>query len=106
MEPAKAVSVELIGTLPIAFRLCELSRMPDFTQLREQMIERQIAARGINDPHILAAFHAVPRHVFVAPANAQRAYGDFPIAIAAGQTISQPFVVAAMIEAAEIKPGD
>ena len=80
--------------------------MPDFTQLREQMIERQIAARGINDPHILAAFRAVPRHVFVASANAQRAYGDFPIAIAAGQTISQPFVVAAMIEAAEIKPGD
>lgn len=80
--------------------------MPDFAQLREQMIERQIAARGISDPHILAAFRAVPRHLFVAPVNAEHAYGDFPIPIAAGQTISQPFVVAAMIEAAEIKPGD
>jgi protein-L-isoaspartate(D-aspartate) O-methyltransferase len=80
--------------------------MPDFTQLREQMIQRQIAARGINDPQILAAFREVPRHLFVAPANAERAYGDFPIPIAAGQTISQPFVVAAMIEAAEIKAGD
>ena len=80
--------------------------MPDFTQLREQMIERQIVARGITDPHILAAFRAVPRHFFVAPVNAARAYGDFPVPIAAGQTISQPFVVAAMIDASEIKPGD
>jgi protein-L-isoaspartate(D-aspartate) O-methyltransferase len=70
------------------------------------MIERQIAARGIRNPHILAAFREVPRHAFVAPVNAERAYGDFPIPIAAGQTISQPFVVAAMVEAAEIKAGD
>ncbi len=80
--------------------------MEDFTELRERMVERQIAARGIADPAILAAFCTVPRHLFVAPSDADRAYGDHPLPIAAEQTISQPYIVARMIEAAEIGPGD
>ena len=78
----------------------------DFTELRERMVERQIAARGITDPAILAAFRSVPRHLFVAASDAGRAYGDHPLAIPAEQTISQPYIVARMIEAAGIGPGD
>jgi protein-L-isoaspartate(D-aspartate) O-methyltransferase len=80
--------------------------MTDFTQLRERMIERQIAARGIRDPAILKAFREVPREAFVSEANQPWAYDDHPLPIEAGQTISQPYIVALMIEAAGIKPGD
>ena len=80
--------------------------MPDFAELRETMVERQIAGRGIKDARILRAFRAVPRHAFVAPAYAEQAYGDHPLPIEAGQTISQPYIVALMIEAAEIGAGD
>jgi protein-L-isoaspartate(D-aspartate) O-methyltransferase len=80
--------------------------MDEFTEPRETMVRQQIAARGIADPMILEAFRAVPRHAFVAEADAGRAYGDHPLPIAAEQTISQPYIVALMIEAAEIAPGD
>jgi protein-L-isoaspartate(D-aspartate) O-methyltransferase len=80
--------------------------MPDFASLRERMIERQIAGRGITDVGILNAFRAVPRHAFVAPAYAEQAYGDHPLPIEAKQTISQPYIVALMIDAAEIGAGE
>jgi protein-L-isoaspartate(D-aspartate) O-methyltransferase len=80
--------------------------MDKFSEQREAMVQRQIAARGIIDPAILDAFRAVPRHLFVADANAREAYGDHPLPIAAGQTISQPYIVALMIGAAEISAGD
>jgi protein-L-isoaspartate(D-aspartate) O-methyltransferase len=80
--------------------------MPDFAELRERMIERQIAARGIRDPLVLKAFREVPREAFVSEANRPWAYDDHPLPIEAGQTISQPYIVALMIEAAGIKPGD
>ena len=80
--------------------------MPDYAKLRETMVERQIAARGIDDARILGAFRAVPRHEFVAPAYAEEAYGDHPLPIEAGQTISQPYIVALMIHAADIGAGD
>jgi protein-L-isoaspartate(D-aspartate) O-methyltransferase len=68
------------------------------------MIERHIAGRGIGDPRILQAFREVPRELFVAEADAGAAYEDTPLPIAAGQTISQPYIVALMIEAAGIRP--
>jgi protein-L-isoaspartate(D-aspartate) O-methyltransferase len=80
--------------------------MPDFAKLRERMIKRHIAGRGITDPAIIDAFRAVPRHAFVASAQAEKAYGDHPLPIEANQTISQPYIVALMIEAAEIRAGD
>jgi protein-L-isoaspartate(D-aspartate) O-methyltransferase len=80
--------------------------MPDFVSLRERMIERQIARRGITNTRILEAFRAVPRHAFVAPAYGEQAYGDHPLPIEAKQTISQPYIVALMIDAAEITAGD
>lgn len=77
----------------------------DFAASRGAMVERQIAARGIADPHVLAAMREVPREAFVPPAEALWAYDDGPLPIEAGQTISQPYIVALMIEAAGIAPG-
>lgn len=70
------------------------------------MVEHQLRQRGIRDPLILEAFRAVPRDQFVAPELAGVAYGDHPLPIAAGQTISQPYIVALMIQAAGIGPED
>lgn len=78
----------------------------DFTAERDAMVERQIESRGIDDPNIIGAFRTVPRELFVSPEYAELAYGDHPLPIEAGQTISQPYIVALMIQAAEIKPGD
>ena len=78
----------------------------DFAAARAAMVEQQLERRGIADPQILAAFRAVPREAFVAPAQASLAYGDHPLPIGAGQTISQPYIVALMIEAAAVAPGD
>ena len=80
--------------------------MTDFAELRERMVERQIAARGIRDPALLDAFRQVPREEFVSPEYGCQAYGDHPLPIEAGQTISQPYIVALMIDAAGIKAGD
>ena len=80
--------------------------MTDFAALRERMVRRQIVARGIDDPAILDAFRSVPREAFVGEEFAHSAYDDGPLPIGAGQTISQPYIVALMIDAAEIRPGD
>jgi protein-L-isoaspartate(D-aspartate) O-methyltransferase len=69
------------------------------------MVEEQIQGRGVRDPRVLAAMCAVPRHLFVPPALWDEAYGDWPLPIACGQTISQPYIVARMLELAELDPG-
>jgi protein-L-isoaspartate(D-aspartate) O-methyltransferase len=80
--------------------------MTGFAELRERMVERQIAARGIRNPALLDAFRQVPREEFVARDYAGDAYGDHPLPIGAAQTISQPYIVALMIDAAGIGPDD
>ena len=70
------------------------------------MVERQLVARGIADPRVLAAMRSVPREAFVAPEWRREAYADTPLPIEAGQTISQPYIVALMAEAAQIGPAD
>ena len=80
--------------------------MTDFAGEREAMVERQLRRRGIAEPAILDAFRAVPREAFVGGEHAALAYGDHPLPIAAGQTISQPYIVALMIQAAAIRGGD
>lgn len=72
---------------------------------REQMVDQQIAARGIRDPRILAALRKVPRHEFVPSEVASRAYEDRPLPIGLEQTISQPYIVALMTELAEVRAG-
>jgi protein-L-isoaspartate(D-aspartate) O-methyltransferase len=79
--------------------------MTGFATRREAMVERQIAARGIADPLLLGAMREVPREAFVPDALASQAYEDIPLPIEAGQTISQPYIVAVMIAAAGIGPG-
>lgn len=71
----------------------------DFQRQRENMVERQIAARGVRDPRVLAAFRKVPRHLFVPEQYRDEAYEDHPLPIGEGQTISQPYIVAFMTEA-------
>lgn len=70
------------------------------------MIESQIAGRGVRDPLVLEAMRKVPRERFVATGLSAFAYEDTPLPIGEKQTISQPYIVARMIEAAEVKPGD
>lgn len=77
-----------------------------YQSLRESMVTRQLKARGISDPKVLAAMNRVPRHRFVPERLAPLAYGDHPLPIGSGQTISQPYIVALMTEWAQLKPGD
>jgi len=70
------------------------------------MVERQLRRRGITEPIILDAFRQVPRELFVSDQYAHLAYGDHPLPIEAEQTISQPYIVALMMQAAAIKSGD
>jgi protein-L-isoaspartate(D-aspartate) O-methyltransferase len=80
--------------------------MADFERQRMAMVKTQIAGRGIRDDNVLRALGAVPREHFVGAAMSELAYEDTPLPIEEGQTISQPYIVAAMIEAAEVGPGD
>jgi protein-L-isoaspartate(D-aspartate) O-methyltransferase len=73
---------------------------------RRAMIEVQLRRRGIGDERVLQAMFDVPRHEFVPPLHQEAAYDDRPIVIGDGQTISQPYMVAAMTEAAEVEAGD
>src|SRR3546814_17128865 len=70
------------------------------------MIDRQIVSLGIKSPHVLAAMRNVPREAFLPDELAEFAYEDSALPIEAGQTISQPYIVALMIDAAGIEPGD
>jgi protein-L-isoaspartate(D-aspartate) O-methyltransferase len=80
---------------------------PDpYADARRQMVEQQLRKRSIRDERVLAAMGRVPRHEFVPTYNAAEAYEDHPIVIGESQTISQPFMVASMLEQAAIKPAD
>lgn len=70
------------------------------------MVQRHLAARGICDERVLAAMSKVERERFVPPALRDQAYDDCPLPIGAGQTISQPYIVAYMVEGLAIEPGD
>jgi protein-L-isoaspartate(D-aspartate) O-methyltransferase len=78
----------------------------DAEVLRGEMVERQLRKRGIRDERVLAAMLRVPRHEFIPAEVAGDAYSDRPLPIGHGQTISQPFMVAAMAEALELSGGE
>ena len=75
-------------------------------ELRTRMVEEQLRSRGIRDPRVLATMAKVPREEFIASGDLKDAYGDHPVPIGAGQTVSQPYIVAAMVEALELQPTD
>jgi len=78
----------------------------DYSRLREDMVRQQIMARGVEDPEVLEAMRKVPRHLFVPENYRAFSYRDHPLPIGQGQTISQPYVVAFMTEALDLKPSD
>jgi protein-L-isoaspartate(D-aspartate) O-methyltransferase len=78
------------------------SAVKDFAELRESMVERQLRRRGIGDERVLAAMAEVPREAFVPERERHRAYADSALPIGEGQTISQPWIVAAICQALEL----
>lgn len=113
--------LSLLSFSLLCFSSCAPDRLRDFTaeptqgthqsddefkKQRRQMVERQLRARGIRDGRALAAMEKVPRHRFVPPAAAHLAYADHPLPIGQEQTISQPYIVAYMTEAAEVSASD
>jgi protein-L-isoaspartate(D-aspartate) O-methyltransferase len=77
-----------------------------FSALRQRMVESQLRARGISDSRVLDAMGRVPRHEFAPEHYRGQAYEDHPLPIGAGQTISQPYIVAIMLEALALSPAD
>ena len=77
-----------------------------YDRLRQEMVSKQIEARGITDIRVLDAMRNVPRHLFVGEALMDQAYNDFPLPIGEQQTISQPFIVAEMTQALQLSADD
>ncbi len=77
-----------------------------YQKMRREMVVRQLEVRGITDTLVLAAFNKVPRHLFVSEALRDQAYGDYPLPIGEGQTISQPYIVAEMTQALKLNKND
>lgn len=75
----------------------------NYSKQKERMVREQLIRRGIKDERVLDAFRKVPRHLFVDPADRPLAYGDHPLPIGLEQTISQPYIVALMTEALQLK---
>ncbi|HQR44841.1 MAG TPA: protein-L-isoaspartate(D-aspartate) O-methyltransferase [Thermoanaerobaculia bacterium] len=91
--------VILAAALGAGVAMSGCSRASDvYEPKRLEMVERQIAARGVKDPRVLEAMRTLPRHLFVPDAEMAHAYEDRPLPIGSGQTISQPYIVAFMTE--------
>ncbi len=74
-----------------------------YASRRREMVEKQIASRGVTDPLVISAMTKVPRHLFVSEALVDSAYEDFPLPIGEGQTISQPYIIAEMTQSLNLK---
>ncbi len=98
----------LLAAFVLALVGCGQAQPPevDFAAQRAAMVRDQIETRGISDPATLAALRTVPRHEFVPEQLRDSAYGDYPLPIGHGQTISQPYIVAFMTEAIRPQPGE
>ena len=77
-----------------------------YAQQRDKMVSEQLISRGIRDPRVIAAMRKVPRHLFVTDEFRGRAYSDSPLPIGEHQTISQPYIVALMVQALELQGGE
>ena len=97
----------LVSTFIILLLFPAVAATEDLYDLkRRQMVERDIRDRGLEDPVVLKVMGKVPRHLFIDESLRSRAYGDHPLPIGEGQTISQPYVVALMTAALRLTSGD
>ncbi len=95
----------LIVALACLAATCDLQPdVRDWQRERVRMVEEQLKGRDIHDPRVLSAMLTVPRHLFIPESARGGAYGDFPVPIGHGQTISQPYIVAFMTEALKVAP--
>ena len=113
-----ALALLLIGAFLLGLPSCADGRISNdrgptesfsitqFEQQRTEMVEQQLRARGIQDEAVLESMSKVPRHKFVPQSQVRSAYEDRPLPIGQGQTISQPYIVAYMTEAAEVLATD
>ncbi len=105
--PVSRSPVLLALIIFLAFPAIGAFAEPDaYTLARQRMVEKDIRGRGIRDAAVIDAMSRVPRHLFVPENVRSRAYGDHPLPIGEGQTISQPYVVALMTEALDLRPED
>ena len=96
------VGLMMVGMVNV---ISAIGAADQYAQARRAMVQRDLMGRDITDPQVLAAMGRVPRHLFVPPALEHQAYDDNPLPIGYGVTISQPYIVALMTQAADIKPG-
>lgn len=105
MTPASVAGVIILAAA------CGVTPGPDqseqhMTEMRKRMVADQMRARDIRDERVLSAMERIPRHRFVADEQRAAAYEDYPLAIGHGQTISQPYIVAFMTQALQVRPED
>jgi protein-L-isoaspartate(D-aspartate) O-methyltransferase len=98
--------VGLILFLGISVSLASFDEEPAYTRMREKMVREQLMTRDITDERVLDAMSKVPRHLFVSPSYRRQAYGDYPLPIDEGQTISQPYIVALMTQYLKVGEDD
>jgi protein-L-isoaspartate(D-aspartate) O-methyltransferase len=91
---------------PLHLTDCIFDQSDPYRERRLQMVKQTIEMRGVEDLAVLKAMNCVPRHEFVPEEYLERAYGDQPLPIGYGQTISQPYIVAWMTELIELEPGE
>jgi protein-L-isoaspartate(D-aspartate) O-methyltransferase len=94
------------AVLILSFLACDAPQSQDFDGQRRAMVEQQLRARDITSARVLDAMRKVPRHLFIPDDHGRDAYGDFPVPIGYGQTISQPYIVAFMTQALDVRPTD
>lgn len=104
MNPFRLMLCCMILSIPAC--MSQTRQSMGYAEQREAMVRDQIRLRGISDKAVLEAMGKVERHLFVPASHRQEAYEDYPLPIGEGQTISQPYIVAFMTEALELKPTD
>ena len=100
---ARRLRMVTVGLLMVAATAAPAGETSDFGTQRAEMVQHQIAARGVSDPRVLQSMRKVPRHRFVPEGLRAQAYSDRPLPIGEGQTISQPYIVALMTEALSLQ---
>jgi protein-L-isoaspartate(D-aspartate) O-methyltransferase len=96
----------LVLTGAVLLAAASPARADEYSKEREAMVRDQIAGRGVEDPRVLAAMREVPRHLLIPSERRRDPYGDHPVPIGYGQTISQPYIVGFMTEQLNLEPGD